>query len=430
MTSVLRVYTRHETNKNLPGDIDPTDFNFNLILTREQKLRLYERNDIMQLMVEWPVIEAYRQRITFEEDEDVEYLKFGKVPFTFTATEESVDETTGEIKPEQQAYNKYLEWTGFWTKCREGTTWSQLFGECAAFFWDDKKGEKGKIWERTDKALEELEPITLGEGLFYGPNEEGVYDDFDFFYPRTDGTGYRILDIDEKGKPTLYEVKIFTEGMKTERTFYMDAERVVLFPAPRRRIKHGGSSMTEGVELYALAGEQLAKSLIRRAKLLAGGIATFSGVESEEEASTLDTELGEDITSLDRLFLQTGIEFAYVTPDLKLSSEYFSLFDIMTRVYARYLRFSQKLMDGESQGVQGSAKFDLLSSYTRIYGIQQHYNRPIEEMFFRLGKKNTAFTWNEIIPEMMDDTAFEEPFIQNNKGDGIEQDTAQGEDET
>ena len=405
MTTHLRVYTRREANKYLPGDINPSDFDFNLILTREQKLKLFERNEIMQLMCEWAVKEALRQRITFEEDEEVEYLKFGKVPYTFSATPpttETVEDETYSLDDEIQAYGKYLEWIGFWIKVQEGMTWSQLFGDAAAFLWNDDEGVEHHKWERaTDD--DARGPLTLGEGKFYPASEEGTdYSDFDFYYPITDGNGYRVIDTDGMGLPALYEVTLFTEGMIKQKKFYMPAERVVAFPAPRRKIQFGGSSQTTGVELYALAGELLVKDLTRRAALLAGGIATFRGIESQEEANTMDAELGADITSLDRLFLQTGVDFEFTTPDLKLSSEFYSLFDILTRIEARFLRFSQKLMDGESQGVQGSAKFDMLSSYTRIYGLQQHYNQPIEEIFFHLGKTNTSFTWNEIIPEMMD----------------------------
>jgi hypothetical protein len=431
MPDYIRVYTRQEKNTYLPGDINPADFDFNLILTREQKLVLYKRNEIMQLMCEWPVIEALRQRVTFEEDQDVEYMKFGKVPFTFTATPETFDEITGEIKQEQQAYSKYLEWTGFWLKMREGMSWSQLFGISAAFLWDENKGVADHVWERSDKTLEQ-EPIILDGGLYYGPNEDGIYSDFDFYYPATAGNGFIVKDVDEKGNATLYEVTLMTEGMKRQKKFYMSAERVVEFPAPRREITYGGNSMTIGLELYALAGEHMTQDLTRRSALLAGGIATFSGIDSNEEAVATDNALGDDITSLDRLFLQTGVGFDYIAPDLKISGEFYSLFDILTRVEARFLRFSQKLMDGESQGVQGSAKFDLLSSYTRIYGIQQHYNRPIEEMFYRLGKTNTAFTWNPIIPEMLDDSAFattgDETFF-SLRGDSKEQDTKESEKE-
>lgn len=386
-----KIYGKKRGASSQPGDVDPTEFHFSMKLGNVNLLNLLKKNEVIQLACDKAVAEALRQGVTWDVDQVIKGKKHG-VDYTFS-TNSSTNETTGETTT-KQAFNIYLEWIGFWIKLHEGLQWSKLMGTTIACFWDDKPGVENHITPKKK---------TLDQGLYFAPNDDPqAYLDFDCFYPVTSGNGFEIIELDEDQKPLIYKLTIFVEGMEKKKTTYIHKDRVVVLAAPRKEIKWGGSSRVEGLAIYALAGQQMLEALVARAKKLAGGVLTATGVNSIEEANKLNNFLGDDLTYVDRLFLGTDKDLKWVTPDLKASGEFTALFDIMTTTYARHLRFSKQMMDGEPEGARASAKFDMLSSYTEIYGIQSHYKRCVEEMVFKLGKLETSFEWNEIVPEMME----------------------------
>jgi len=113
--------------------------------------------------------------------------------------------------------------------------------------------------------------------------------------------------------------------------------------------------------------------------------------------------MGSDLTSIDRVFLKEGRTMEYKTPDLKAAGEFSSIFEMFTKKLCRHMRVSQLILDGEhtGMGLGGNSNVELMNSYSEIYQIQEHYRTDLEHVFYKLGKKNTSFIYNEILPEEM-----------------------------
>lgn len=409
MGNTLGVWGSHTKDHTyLPGEIDPAEFDFNWEPTREQLLVLYQKSEILQLQCYWSVEEAVRKEMKFEQDQQMTVDRHGK-PYTFgaTAAETEIDEfgMQKEKKPEEQALIKFLRWMGFFTKLKEGLSWSRLFGNAIAVMWDDKPGIPNHVWV-TNRA-DVKKQTQLADGLYYAPNPDSqAYVDFDCYYEITFGNGYEIADVDDKGNPTLYKIHILTQGMEKKKVSYVHADRVVQLNAPRKSIVYGGSSAVRGLDTYALASQLMIQANTARAQKLAGSLLSFYNISSQEEAEELDTAIGSDLTSLDRLFFRNGKAEGgaeFLAPDLKASDEFLAFFEILSTVVARFTRISKQLMDGDPEGARASANVDTLSSYTCIKQIQSHYKRAVEDILWFLGVTETAFEWNEIIPELQND---------------------------
>lgn len=360
------------------GDKDPNEFNWNMKLTNEEMMALYKRNPIIQLSLDWMTAEALRQKITFKIDQAIDAEKFGQ-PHVF------------------DTYLEWFQWIGGWTKLREAIAWSGLYGIAIAVLWDTQKGIKDYRYKSSN-----LNTI-LTEGLYFPENKDPqAYSDFKVFYPMTNNLGYKVLDSDDDGIPVLIQLNIKIGNKKKDvKKVYVSGKRCVEFIAPRKEDLHEGTSRVHGLMLVALAQEQLLKASLDRAKSMAGGIKYFKTNLNKTDAAAYAQKLA-TLTYNDIAVLDKDSELGILTPDLKASTELSSLNEMMTHEFSRHTRAAQKLIDGESQGIQASAKYDMLSTYTPIYELQEHYTRPIEELFFHMGKKETTFTWNEIIPEAMD----------------------------
>lgn len=381
---------------NLYGDKDPLEFSFDMHLSADDMLKLYKRNEFIQVACEWAVIESNRQWITFNKKQtNISANKFNK-PYVFADFEE------------------YLKWIDFKSKDQQAKTWARLFGNSIMVFFDSSNGTKNKENE-----------------IVLSANPKGVYSDCKPYHPlcnTSDGQcGYEINEVDDDGNAKSYKIQIFTKGMKKAKKIIVDADRVVEYNAPAKEIKYGGSSRVEGLALIALAEEQTFKRLMKRAHDVAGGILTITGVSSDDEAKQIDAQIGDDISSIDRLFLQSGREVEYKTPDLKAAGEFDVIFNIFNKKLARHLRMSQQTLDGAPEGTISSAKYNMITSYVEILGIQEHYSNAMEKCFHKLGKENTTFIWNEILPdEMQTAPDFK---IEHNWNDNSQNESADKEEE-
>lgn len=370
MTNTFSAYA-HKVDTTVDGDENPSAFSFDMKLSADDMLKLYKRNEFIQVAVEWAVIESNRQWITFNKQQiNIIATKFGK-PYTFADFEE------------------YLKWIDFKSKDQLCKSWARLFGNAIMVFFDSSGGTK-----------------TSENEIYLAKSATGIYSDCKAYHPlcnTSDGQcGYEIYETDDDGNATKYRIQIFTAGMKKAKKIIVDADRVVEYNAPAKELKFGGSSRVEGLALVALAEEQTFKRLMKRAHDVAGGILTITGVSSEDEATAIDTAIGDDLSSIDRLYLQSGREIEYKTPDLKAVGEFSAIFDIFTRKLARHLRVSQQVLDGAPSGTISSAKYNMITSYVEILGIQEHYSNAMEKCFHKLGKQDTTFIWNKLISEEME----------------------------
>ncbi len=364
------------TGEDIPGDLNPKNFSWLQKLTSKDLQTLYIRNAMMQLAIDWTTAEALRQGITFDQDQPVTGLKFGKA-YTW------------------KTFMDWFKWIGGLIKTKEALAWSELYGISQCILWDEQKGTQNAVY--TKKGTRET--INLSDGLYYKKNSTGIYTDFTVFYPLTDGVGFEVMDSDDDGKPLLVRLTIPQENKSTARKkIYVDGDRIVEFIAPRKKIAHEGTPK-EGLAIMALAQEQMLRALVERAKTMAGGYKLVKGEVNENNKEALMAKVN-TLNYNDAILMSTEGSLEVITPDLKASGEFMSLMQMVTWEFARHTRIAEKLINGESQGIQSSAKYDILSTYTVIYELQTHYQKPLEELFFKLGKINTDFIWNEIVPEM------------------------------
>ena len=385
-------YAHKATLGVITGDDDPTDFSFNMVISDEDLLKLYKRNEYVQIKVEWLPGEALRQWLTFKSEKDLEKLQDPLDPNPPEIKGDPVSGTKFGKPFEFEDFQEYLSWINAQEKINIAMSWAELFGHSIAVFLDSdvgKKSPKGNV-------------ITLNK------NTTGVYDNFDVYHPlmpTSDGdNGYSLISkkIDDMGKPTQYKIKIFTKGMEKSKTILVDADRVVPFFSKKKEIRYGGNSSVEGIAIVALAEEQTFRRLMKRAHDVAGGMLKITGVQSKEEADGLHEAIGEDLSSIDQLMVLPARDVDYITPDLKASGEFRVIFDIFGEKLSRFTRVSKQQMDGAPEGTISSAKYNTFTSYTPIYQLQAHYHTTLEWVFHKLGLDDTRFEWNEILPDEME----------------------------
>jgi len=372
-----RVY--HEL-VTLPGDLTPTDFSFNMALTDTHLMGMYIRNEYVQIACDWMPAEALRKWLTFRSDTTpVQGLKHGKEhPF--------------------KNFDEYFEWIGGREELENCFGWSRLFGRCIMFHMDAQEAI-----DMGAKTLRKGQTYTLGKSA------DGRYLACRAFHPfcqtEEGGNGYEVGEVDQTtGKPLTYKIHIMTKGMKHERVIIADPDRVVEFNWKRKQIKYGGDSRVRGLALLALCEEQMFKRLMKRLHDLAGGVRIIPGIKTAEQMTTfMASDAGaNDQSSVDTIGVDRPENApAYITPDLKTSTEFIAAFDMFTRKICRHTHLSQKILDGESQGVQASAQFDMMSSYTEIFQMQNRFKQPMESVFYKLGLEDTEFDWVPILPEEM-----------------------------
>jgi hypothetical protein len=347
--------TTWNPHTEIAGDADPDDFDWKTTLSAEETMRLFERNAIIQIATSWSFAEAIRAGWVFKKNEGAIVGQKHGEEYTF------------------ENFEEYLEWISFQTELQNAGKWALVFGTSYMIFFNEDLDISQK-------------------------NAAGVYDRCQAFHPLVDGNGITVQDVDKFGRPLKYELHLMTEGMKQSLTIVIDASRVIEFVAPKDKIKYGGSPRCVGLDKMALAEEQMLKALVKRAKDVAGGFLNVP-VETEAQALAANTNIGQSITYLKRLFTKNGYKPEYITPDLKAAGEFTAIFNIISLHFSRHLRVSQQALEGLASGTLSSAEYNFLYSYTYILQLQAHFKATLERCFYKLGKKDTRFIWNDPFPD-------------------------------
>ena len=359
----------------LPGDTTPTNFDWNLKLTNTQLMGLYLRNEVLQLACDWQVEEAFRQGIELQSDAPITRLKYG-ADFNF------------------ESFLDFLQWLDFWEELNSAAGWARLFGQALMVFFDDQEAA-----DLGDTAA------TKGQKYALRANAAGQYLSCHAYHPicTTDegANGYEIGRVNQAtGQAETYLLHLQTKGMEHSHEIEVAADRVVEFNWKKRQIRYGGDSRVRGLALLALCEEQATRRMMKRMHDLAGGILCFPKVHDATEKDALLGELGtDDPTSMDRMFGDDAESFpTWLSPDLKVNTEFTAAFNIFTRKESRFLHIAQKAMDGESQGIRASGQFDFMSGETEIYQIQEMFRTAMERCFHKLGLADTRFTYIQPVP--------------------------------
>jgi len=375
----------------LAGDIYPSEFTYLQQHFARDYLILYKRSEFIQLMIDWMPFEAYRQGIQFIKDEGpIKGFKFGQ-PYSFEGYDWEDPETMRKIS--LSAFEEYFQWINGWMHWLMAVGWARLYDEGALIvFLDDTPleyppgaGDREVIWKAN-------------------PDPRG-YARFKVFQPMAvgTGTGFEVGEVEEQDGSIL-NWKVYVQDNKSKaKMFTIDADRCHHMIWRKKENSWKGSSRVYGLGKIAIAEEQTFQRLTKRAHDIAGGILKFTGVNSKTEQQALDNAMGQDLSSVDRVFLQQGRDVMYETPDLKAAGEFSAIFELFTKKLCRHMRVSQLILDGEhtGAGLGGNNNIEMMNSYSEIYQIQEHFRNDLEKVFFKLGRNDTRFVFNDILPTEM-----------------------------
>jgi len=338
----------------LEGDSNPEEFSWENLLTPSDLLNLLQRNGKIRKACSWVSREAIRPRFQMLKDQSIKGTKFGQ-EYMFANVVE------------------YLEWIGVFEELEKGYTWSRLFGTAILVLF--KEGE-------------------VYDGTMFLPLEE--YDSCAAYYPLAGQNGYQIVATGTQGD-YFYQIT-FTNLLGNQTVYKVHKDRVITLNAPHLELTWKGSSAVEPMAKLAIVQEQMFRSVMQRLHFMGAGVAVMQ-VNGEDEKKVLDASVSKSFKYLDKIYTtsdpKTVMEM-YV-PNLN-ASQFREIWDIAQEEIATDMNMSKKLISGDPQGTQSSAKWDTEISYTEVYQTQRHYKKPTEQLLFKLGIPNTTFVWNDPFP--------------------------------
>ena len=371
----MSVHQEKPIGSYLIGDEDPEDFDFAHYFTPEELLVLLVTSPPIQKQCVWLPSQALSPWLTFKNDDSAfKGLKFGEV-YTF------------------DSFTDWVYWSGVYEEILKSMIWSTAFGSAACVFFtpndiptEDEKGVK-----------------TYGELTEVATKSQA-------FYPLIGSNGYRISKLDEWGEPEMYELnykrkdKEYTgEAICTEKiTYYAHASRVVEFNSLSLEMGYKGTSKMQTTAHLATIQRQMLRAVFNQMKNLAAGIAIVRA-NGDEEKNTVKTAMEAQYSHLSKIYYQGDKALddviATIIPDMKVDQ--LSKINLMLqKQLAQGSNLSIRTLGEEdiASGLgEGGAGFSHILIKSEIKDIQRHYQKSIEHCFFKLGKTDTAFIWNEPI---------------------------------
>ena len=350
----------------LPGDKDPANFNYLKLTTRDELFSLFLRNSKIQKATVWFAGEVIRERWEFKKPQKIKAPKHGNM-FKFT-------------------FKEWLEWNGFTKESFKAMMWSLLFGESIVVFYT------GKEVISTEKKT---------PTLFTG---KGDFTVCKAFYPTTAGNGYIPTDIHPVfGTPGKYDITLTIDKADTGVNYTVTADRVVRFTAPEKSLRYAGTSSVSAVAKDALIQEQIKRAVAVQCNMMQAGILAIKA-STQAEKDLIKNSIGTSLSYLKRVYVKNidDIEkfMKIFVPDLKMD-QFEKMYEILQKDIATGIDMSISNLEGAPQGAQSSAAYDTLNTYAKVKQLQSNYKRSMEECFFKLGKKDTSFEWNDPTPHIL-----------------------------
>lgn len=367
-------------------NVEPTDFSFESPITREELLDLSVNNPDIDKQCFWLPSQAFANGIKFDKDAPYINEKFG-IPYTFPS------------------FFDYIKWSGAWEELEKSTSFSYLYGIDIVVCLNDKDIDeyKGKPYFKETK-----HPAT----------------EIKAFYPVISGSGYWISKYDDDNEPEIYKIQVTNKSYEIEPSekpkdaivvYYVHASRVVRFPATQKDIGVAGSPKSYFTAHMAKAKEIFIESVVNAAKNMSAGT-VVRRVANEPEMESLEA-VNTTPSYKNRIYIIGGTEnlnekIQVYVPDLK-SSQFVQFTTVINKYLASASNLSLRLYGEEDIGAgigEGGAQFSTNLIQAEITDLQSHYQKPIEHVFFLLGKEDTSFEWNEL-------EQFAKVEVENEKGE-------------
>lgn len=346
----------------IAGDYDPSEFKYTDDLSRDTLLSLLLRNPKIQKSTVWYASEMLRERWEFKEKQPISAPKHSKELYDF------------------ETFDEWLEWNGFLQELLKALFWSLLFGDSILVFYTGK-----------EKAAKKME---------LSPGKDFVK--CKAYYPITKGSGYILEKVNSLfNVADMYKIKLHAHKASESVTIFAPKERVVRFSAPALELKYAGTSVVSAVAHDCIGQEQIKRGIVSVANNLQPGILVVKAA-TKDERDLIDNSIGDTLTHLRRVYVKDAEELEkvlkLVIPDLKID-QIEKLNRILQTDIATGTFMSISILEGAPQGALSSAAFDTFNTYSRVKQLQSHYKQAVEKAFFKLGKKNTVFTWNDPTPK-------------------------------
>jgi len=346
------------------GDFDPVKFDYNDKLSRSTLLSLLIRNGKIQKGTVWTAGEMIRARWAFKKPQPVDAPKHGPM-FHF------------------ETFDDWLEWIGFIQELLKVLFWSLLFGEAILVFYT---GKEVMAKELTLKEAGELSFVSCKA-----------------YYPITKQNGYQIQDVNTLlNRPATYKIMLQAHKASGNMEIIAPFSRVVRFSAPAKELKYSGTSNVSSVAKDCIGQENIKRGIVSAAKNLLPGIIAAKA-ETPAEAAKVNAMMGDTLNHMHRIFFRHPEDAEHliklIIPDMKIT-QVKELNGILQTDIGTSLDIALSLIEGAPQGIKASAAWDTFNTYSKIKQLQSHYKHAMEETFFKLGKEDTCFTWNDPTPQL------------------------------
>lgn len=366
----------------IEGDDDPTEFGYDSYLTPSQLLQLLISSDPINKQCVWLPAQALAAGWKFKSDGPFLAEKFGN-SYTFPS------------------FTDWFNWCGAYSEIRVALTWAKAFSKCIVIGY-----------------LADEEILKYNDKEYYGEITPGsdIITKIEAVYPYLEGNGYKIEKLDEiyavhklDKEPDLYEDGT-NKPRNEERVFYVHASRVIEFIAPKKEMGRKGTSEIQLTGHNAIVEREMFRSVMAISKNLSAGV-KVARAQNKEEADYIE----EKLANLSHL---KTIKYAgnhnlddivkIVIPEMKVD-QFAKLDLIMKKSLASSMGISIRYMGEEDIATglgDGGAGISHINTKFEIKEIQRHYKRPIEHIFYLMGKTESEFEWND--PMVKDEEILQE----------------------
>jgi hypothetical protein len=357
----------------LPGDTDPSEFDMTTYLTRDMLRVLLISSAPIQKQCIWLRSQALSVGWEFKNGDEKFPATKHKAPFTF------------------DSFTEWVHWCKEYENIMLAMIWSAVYGKAIlVHFLPD---EAATLYENRD---------------YYGPivPNQTLCTASQTFHPLFNGQGYRIKSVDTNGDPEIYELNFTNKDpdyveLKTELyTYYVHASRVVVFNELSLDAGYLGISKLQTTGHLAIIQRQMLGSVFVQMKNLAAGVLACRCANAAEKV-LIEEKLDVQFSHLTKLFYMGNIELEdvvkVIVPDLKID-QLTAINLMLQKQFAEAANLSIRTLGEEdiAAGIgEGGAGISHELVIAEIRDIQRHFQRPIEECFYLLGKKDTSFIWNQ-----------------------------------
>jgi hypothetical protein len=389
------------TGSYLNIEAKPSDFNYNHFFSDAELLEYLKIYPGIDLQCRYLVDMALEAGIKFAKEQPIEGEKFGN-DWTFPT------------------FIEYLKWIGAYDTVSQAMMWGRNLGLsiCAVFLPDEEPDTDSEIeyYEKKDKTSRKRKKSLKGKD-YYGPlkdEEIGEATRVEAYHPRINGNGYTIAQVVEgtTNEPEIYKIYYTNRDAYYEdsnrinatKTYFIHASRVVEFHWKNKEMGRRGETTLNSTIHLVKTMEEATRAVYTQLKDLQAGITIFRA-DDQPEAEYMNKKT-ENFDHKNKV-AYSGDDplddvLHWLVPEMK-ADQLERILLMMKKEYSQGARVSLRALGEEDIATglgEGGVEFSQSLMVHEIKSIQEYYRKPLEHIFYHLGKDNTAFEWG--IPFMKD----------------------------